>query len=136
MLAIAALIFLMIFVALPALQRGQRDTARKEDVGAVASALNTFRSNNSGSFSAISSSQTNFQNNFVSKYIDKLSQYDATNVRLSTSLTSDPGNNILVSFGAKCATDGSGDAESSTNNRLAAVRVKLENAQVAYCQEI
>ncbi len=28
-LAIAALIFLMVFIALPALQRNQRDTARK-----------------------------------------------------------------------------------------------------------
>ena len=31
-LAIAALIFLMIFVALPALQRGQANTARKNDL--------------------------------------------------------------------------------------------------------
>ena len=35
-LAIAALIFLMVFVALPALQRGQRDTARKNDVQNIA----------------------------------------------------------------------------------------------------
>ena len=34
-LAIAALIFLMIFIALPALQRSQRDTARKNDVSIV-----------------------------------------------------------------------------------------------------
>ena len=31
-LAIAALIFLMVFIALPALQASQRDTARKNDV--------------------------------------------------------------------------------------------------------
>lgn len=35
-LAIAALIFLMVFIALPALQSSQRDTARKEDVSTVA----------------------------------------------------------------------------------------------------
>ena len=31
-LAIAGLIFIMVFVALPALQRSQRDTGRREDV--------------------------------------------------------------------------------------------------------
>ena len=40
-LAIAALIFLMIFIALPALQRSQRDTARKNDVSIVSAAVNS-----------------------------------------------------------------------------------------------
>lgn len=31
-LAIAGLIFLMVFIALPALQRSQRDTQRRDDV--------------------------------------------------------------------------------------------------------
>ena len=45
-LAIAALIFLMVFIALPALQSSQRDTARKNDVGIVAAAVNTWSGNN------------------------------------------------------------------------------------------
>lgn len=49
-LAIAGLIFLMVFIALPALQRGQRDTARKNDVSTVSSAVTTFTSNNRGAF--------------------------------------------------------------------------------------
>lgn len=49
-LAIAGLIFLMVFIALPALQSSQRDTARKNDVSAVASAITTFGSNNRGAF--------------------------------------------------------------------------------------
>lgn len=47
-LAIAGLIFLMVFVALPALQRGQRDSARKQDVGSIAAAVNSYISNNRG----------------------------------------------------------------------------------------
>ncbi|HEU0266114.1 MAG TPA: type II secretion system protein [Candidatus Saccharimonadaceae bacterium] len=47
-LAIAALIFLMVFIALPALQRGQRDTARKQDVGNIVSAMTNYISNNQG----------------------------------------------------------------------------------------
>ncbi|MBP9489769.1 hypothetical protein KBE88_03345, partial [Candidatus Saccharibacteria bacterium] len=34
-LAIAGLIFLMVFIALPALQRNQRDTQRKNDIARI-----------------------------------------------------------------------------------------------------
>lgn len=47
-LAIAALIFLMVFIALPALQRSQRDTARKNDVSIVSSAITAYQSANRG----------------------------------------------------------------------------------------
>lgn len=49
-LAIAGLIFLMVFVALPALQAGQRDTARKNDASIALSAVNTYISGNRGAF--------------------------------------------------------------------------------------
>ena len=48
-LAIAGLIFLMVFIALPALQRNQRDTQRKNDIGRVLTALQSYQSNNRGS---------------------------------------------------------------------------------------
>ncbi len=49
-LAIAGLIFMMVFIALPALQRNQRDTARKNDVSTISSAVTSFTSNNRGVF--------------------------------------------------------------------------------------
>jgi len=49
-LAIAGLIFLMVFVALPALQSGQRDTARRGDVGTVAAAVTSYSNTNRGKF--------------------------------------------------------------------------------------
>jgi prepilin-type N-terminal cleavage/methylation domain-containing protein len=52
-LAIAGLIFLMVFIALPALQAGQRDTARKSDVSNVASAVTSYTSSNRGNFPAV-----------------------------------------------------------------------------------
>lgn len=51
-LAIAGLIFLMVFVALPALQSGQRDTARKQDVGNFGTAINNYSSANRGKLPA------------------------------------------------------------------------------------
>ena len=47
-LAIAGLIFLMVFVALPALQRSQRDTQRRDDMARVATAIDQYKTNNSG----------------------------------------------------------------------------------------
>ncbi|MBR3176048.1 type II secretion system protein [Candidatus Saccharibacteria bacterium] len=45
-LAIAGLIFLMVFIALPALQRSQRDTQRRDDISRLATALTQFQANN------------------------------------------------------------------------------------------
>ena len=41
-LAIAGLIFLVVFLALPALQNSQKDTARRQDVGMVVRAINSY----------------------------------------------------------------------------------------------
>ena len=47
-LAIAGLIFLMVFLALPALQRSQRDTQRSRDVDRLQTALHNYQTNNRG----------------------------------------------------------------------------------------
>jgi type II secretory pathway pseudopilin PulG len=65
-LAIAALIFLMIFVALPALQRGQANTARKNDANTIAAAVTSYRTNTNGSL------PTTYAQ--LASYIDNLSQ--------------------------------------------------------------
>lgn len=49
-LAIAGLIFLMVFIALPALQASQRDTARKNDASIVATGIVNYYGNNGGQF--------------------------------------------------------------------------------------
>lgn len=51
-LAIAGLIFLMVFVALPALQRSQRDTQRRDDMARIATAIDQYKTNNSGKLPA------------------------------------------------------------------------------------
>ncbi len=48
-LAIAGLIFLMVFVALPALQRSQRDTARRNDIARVDTSLTQYQTNHQNS---------------------------------------------------------------------------------------
>lgn len=47
-LAIAALIILMVFIAWPALQRTQRDQARKNDVSLISAAIGNWKTNHKG----------------------------------------------------------------------------------------
>ena len=47
-LAIAGLIFLMVFIALPALQRSQRNTQREDDIARFLTAVNDYQTNNAG----------------------------------------------------------------------------------------
>lgn len=47
-LAVAGLIFLMVFIALPALQRSQRDTQRHNDYGMLSSAITNYSASNGG----------------------------------------------------------------------------------------
>jgi prepilin-type N-terminal cleavage/methylation domain-containing protein len=71
-LAIAGLIFLMVFIALPALQRSQRNTQREDDIARFLTAVNDYQTYNSGKtpFGTTSSLQTNFTQ-FVKRYIDE-----------------------------------------------------------------
>jgi len=61
-LAIAGLIFLMVFIALPALQRNQRDGQRKNDMGRVQTAIQNYQSNNRNKLPT-------FNNDFVDSYL-------------------------------------------------------------------
>ncbi|MDO4526941.1 MAG: type II secretion system protein [Candidatus Saccharibacteria bacterium] len=47
-LAVAGLIFLMVFIALPALQRSQRNTQRRNDYSMLSSAITSYMSSNNG----------------------------------------------------------------------------------------
>jgi len=49
-LAIAGLIFLVVFLALPQLQRSRRDSQRKSDVGRAVAALESYAGNNNGNY--------------------------------------------------------------------------------------
>lgn len=51
-LAIAGLIFLMVFIALPTMQRNQRDTQRRNDYSALSTSITNYMTNNNGRFPA------------------------------------------------------------------------------------
>lgn len=58
-LAIAASIMLVLFLAVPALQRNQRNTQRKANVSAIAGAINEYEANYNGALPTYASGSTN-----------------------------------------------------------------------------
>jgi prepilin-type N-terminal cleavage/methylation domain-containing protein len=78
-LAIAGLIFLVVFLALPALQNSQKDTARKQDVGRVVSALQSYMADNQGSLDSLTTNGAEVSyspgaSSGFGAYVGKLSQ--------------------------------------------------------------
>ena len=82
-LAIAGLIFLMVFIALPALQRSQRNTQREDDLARVITAVNSFQSNNNGKVPFNSATTDASLATFVSRYIDSTCALDGTAIKCS-----------------------------------------------------
>ncbi|OGL23834.1 hypothetical protein A2791_02930 [Candidatus Saccharibacteria bacterium RIFCSPHIGHO2_01_FULL_46_30] len=64
-LAIAGLIFLMVFVALPTLQRNQRDTQRKQDMSRITTAVASYTQNNKGKLPENQAGWTAFRNSYL-----------------------------------------------------------------------
>lgn len=108
-LAIAGLIFLMVFIALPTLQRSQRNTRRRQDMARILSALNDYQANNNGQMPCQTPfdgnrclSETKQLPNFIERYVvgEKL----ATSTRGNTAVALDENENCYESF---CDPDGS-----------------------------
>ncbi len=129
-LAIAALIMLMVFIAWPALQRSQRDNARKQDAQTVGSAIATYRSNNQGAAPTTAAQ--------IQGYIDNLAQYDKTNLAMTTGTQAAVTDTGVIRFvlNAKCGASGS--TTGVTSNRSAAVQIALEGnggTPIGFCQD-
>jgi prepilin-type N-terminal cleavage/methylation domain-containing protein len=151
-LAIAALIFLMVFIALPGLQRAQKDQQRKSDLSRATVALATYASNNRNSIPANTNAAWS---SFVSQYltptasdtfIDPLGAAPGSNAttyvmtannNVESPVTGDSNNfnnstkNVIYfSEGYTC---GTGGAIEAAGNRTVALRMYLEGGGIA-CQ--
>lgn len=136
-LAIAGLIFLVVFLALPQLQRSQRDNQRRSDISRFTAAIQSYQSNNNGK---VPTANQTALNTFVTNYLRGAGQTFADPngsdyiVTLSTSATYTtevPANTIYFYSAAGC--DGE-SAVARTGNTKVAMRVDLE-AGGAICQQ-
>lgn len=137
-LAIAGLIFLMVFIALPALQRGQRDTQRKNDVSRINTQISNYQSSNRGDIPS-ATQMTATTTGFVTKYLggggsQAGSEYKdpkgGTGYTITTTNAEPTDNQVNYQTGVVCGTDGATAPGSARNYVL---RVKLENQTAPYC---
>lgn len=133
-LAIAGLIFLMVFIALPALQRSQRDTQRRNDLSRVQTAVQSYQTNNRGNLPPASDWNSTFKTRYLQSGGDVFrdpngTDYTLTTAALSSNATfSESPRNIHITTGAVCGTDG---ATTSAGARKVAVRTVLEGGGIA-----
>ena len=119
-LAIAGLIFLMVFIALPALQRSQRNTQRSDDMSRILTAANSYQSNNNGKSPFIydSTSTYTIAGTFIKRYIDETcpeTEDNPAEPECSGSEFRDPdGNNYKMQYDGSMNADGVTGTVSST----------------------
>lgn len=149
-LAIAGLIMLAVFLAVPALQRNQRNTDRKSDVARIATALNEWSSNNNGAVFTAGTGNANLTS--VLNSAGTLSQYTLTpaatigansftvTTGTQAAMAAGAGNvnlgSIQVVTGATCGASGATVSSTSTRRMALQYLTETAGAPAALCQEV
>jgi type IV pilus assembly protein PilA len=98
---IAAVIILIVFLAVPALQRNSRNNQRKNDVSRISAAITETSNNNNGTLPVAFAD--------ISGNVGNLGFYTAANVSYSTTANSNTDENtVIIRNGRTCSTSGSG----------------------------
>ncbi len=129
-LAIAALIFLMVFIALPALQRSQRDTQRRHDLDRVVSQITSYQTNNRNKLPGTDKTAYNadFKANYMKSGGDLFQDPDGTEYSFENGPIPTGGSGtydntkdkIYINAGAVC------DGENVTSNDKGASKVAFQ----------
>lgn len=129
-LAIAGLIMLVVFLAVPALQRNNRNTQRKNDVSGILGAIQEYTSNSGGKTPA---QVTDFSANLKPGYYDITKFYIASNpatytaavvnASAATSSTNISKDSVAIVTGYKCAADVQADPTRDAVRSIAIVYV-------------
>lgn len=141
-LAIAGLIFLMVFLALPALQKSQRDTQRKDDLSRINTQVQNYQSSNRGKIPDTDDKAKSF----VQKYLNgsvltasadeyaEPSSGEGYTIKLNAGVGAEPSDPqlgvIYYKHGSSCGDDG---AIVSASGRQYTLRTVLEGQKALYC---
>lgn len=130
-LAIAGLIMLIVFLAVPALQRTQRNTARKNDVARIGGAATEWLNNNNGAAMTLGDASSAGTAQDVANAAGNLSQYDftadATKFVVVANTVGNAGDidTVQLAVKAKC---GTGGAVTGGTARQMAIMYSVENS--------
>jgi prepilin-type N-terminal cleavage/methylation domain-containing protein len=126
-LAIAGLIFLIVFLALPQLQKSRRDTQRRKDVAQIIGGLEHSLGSN-----AVYPSTQALTNSFQTTYVSNLNDPSTGSTYTITYQLTAPATTGAVSYSRSASCGSNGALSSSSNLQQIAVSIKLENG--FYCQ--
>lgn len=134
-LAIAGLIFVVVFLAVPQLQASRRDTQRRSDAGRVLAALEDFAANNNAAYPT-NTNLADFRNRYLN--YDEAGNEDikdpttgvAYNITWSGAVPTNVGD-MRYLRGRNC--NGEAFSANTGNIRDIAVMVLLDNEEVRYC---
>ena len=119
-LAIAGLIFLMVFLALPALQRSQRDTQRRDDLAGFATQITNYQANNRG---RLPENKVASWNSFLENYMKQAPTPNSSAQEGAGEFIDPDGTNYYITGNSICTLEDTKCKESSggaflTNNEL------------------
>lgn len=122
-LAIAGLIILVVFLAVPALQRNSRNTQRSTDIGVIGAAVNECLNNRNGSTTACApATLTTF--------------LDTTKLRQITSISGAGLESAAVNYNTACNADGSGTGGAANKKVAITYQIEGASAPISRCQEV
>lgn len=149
-MAVAGLIMAIIFLAVPALQRNQRNTSRKSDMGRLGAAITEWVSNNNGTVLTAGAGNANLT--AILNSTGNLSQYTlvaagaigANSFTLATgaqaAMPAGAGNantgSAQVVVGATCGTNGATNANTSQRRMALQYLIETSGAPTPVCQEV
>jgi prepilin-type N-terminal cleavage/methylation domain-containing protein len=128
-LAIAGLIMLIVFLAVPALQRNSRNTQRTNDVGRALGAASEVLNNNNGQLSQLTTA------NLQAALGSTLAYYSLTSVTAGAGTASSAGtdtNVMRIHTGATC--NGNAVAVGTTRQLAATFAIEGGSGDIARCQ--
>lgn len=132
-LAIAGLIFLTVFLALPAMQKSQRDTARRQDVGRAIAALQKYWADN-GTRPPGGTQPAN------SEYFSNFGQATTVYIRTTDACQAVPTGStyegwLIISPGCSCAQSIAATGSGITNAKYGSAGIILEATNRMYCRD-
>ncbi len=140
-LVIAAVILLIVFLAVPALQRNSRNTQIRSDVSNILGAVNEYSGNHNGRLpdgvcagddGVLRASDDGACNTETSAEIGKIRA--GTTVSTGTEMPTDT-NTVVVSLGEQCNDDKTGFGDSNSRSVAAGFLVETSNDPSPQCQE-
>lgn len=116
-LVIAAVILLMVFLAVPALQRSSRNTQRKNDVAGLLAAVNEYASNHNGQ---LPTSKSDFIGNVELGFYDKTTEVEYITTPGGGGTIPDDDAHVYIVTNTQCDDNNGSDPSGATSRQFIA----------------